>query len=764
MEITATKSTGLAVSPQQFAEDEMGEAGRMHLYLALLEVSRIIASYHDFPSMLEALTVLLHTVAPFDYLCLMIYRPEDDSFQVIYPGVPSRPVMRSAGFGFEDGPGGWVWHNQKPLVCDIEEIEARFPKVLERRCVQQVVSCCTVPLTTSLHRVGALEFLSTHRGMYREEDVHFMGQVGQQVAVAVDNSLHHEAARVSNARLEMLLKVSNAVVSSLDMQELLEAVSGTFKEFLGAGFCSLVLHHPESGTLRWEAVCATQGTGAIQPGRVVALTDSPVAQAFRNCEPRMISFDELRELSAGSRHAAQLLEEGIKSVCLVPLIARGRAIGLLDVGHITKDTFDESEVRLLKDIATQVSISVDNARAYSEISQLKDKLSTEKLYLEEEIRTVYNMQEMVGESQALKHVLAQVETVAVSDATVLILGETGTGKEMVARAIHDQSRRHARTLVKLNCAAIPSGLLESDLFGHEKGAFTGAIAQKTGRFELASNGTLFLDEVGDLPLDLQPKLLRAVQEGEIERVGGTRPVKINIRLIAATHRNLDEMMLEGKFRRDLFYRLNVFPIVVPPLRERSEDIPLLVRHFASKYAKRMGKKIECIPTQTLQTLTHMPWPGNIRELENVIERAVITTQGTVLQVNFPESESARNKLTNRARFRVTSAPADSYLNEEDGLSGTIQEALRECNGRISGPNGAAERLGMSRSALLSAAQRLHISVYPQGVGSEERRMILQALRECNGMIAGDRGAAAKLGLNRTTLYSRMQRLGIRKND
>src|ERR1700730_7019658 len=333
--------------------------------------------------------------------------------------------------------------------------------------------------------------------------------------------------------------------------------------------------------------------------------------------------------------------------------------------------------------------------AYREIAELKDKLAQEKLYLEEEIRAAADFEGIVGQSSALRQVLQLVETVASSDSTVLLLGETGTGKELIARAIHERSRRKERTFVKLNCAAIPTGLLESELFGHERGAFSGAVTQKIGRLELADQGTLFLDEVGDIPLELQPKLLPVLQEGEFERLGSTRTKKVDVRLIAATNRDLDRMIEERQFRSDLYYRLNVFPIRVPPLRERPEDIPLLVRYFSQKYARRMEKRIENIPAAVMRKLTHWHWPGNIRELQNLVERAVILTHSSTLAISVPE-------LGNNG---TGSSPSkNGSFDEQD----RIVRILKETNGHVGGVNGAAARLGLKRTTLLTRMKKLGI--------------------------------------------------------
>src|SRR6195256_6974659 len=357
-------------------------------------------------------------------------------------------------------------------------------------------------------------------------------------------------------------------------------------------------------------------------------------KCFETLKPVIVNQFDPAEF--GPEASQIVLGEGLKTLCLAPLVNRGRAIGVLGLARKKDSFFSEHDADFLAEVAGQVAIAIENALAYREISELKDKLAQEKVYLEEEIRSELNFEQIIGSSPALKQVLELVETVASSDSTVLLLGDTGTGKELVARAIHDHSQRKDRTFVKLNCAAIPTGLLESELFGHEKGAFTGAISQKIGRLELADQGTLFLDEVGDIPFEVPPKLLRALQEREFERLGSTRTKKVNVRLVSATNRDLDRMIEERQFRSDLYYRLNVFPIRIPPLRERPEDVPLLVRYFTQKYARRMEKQIEAIPAGAMKKLSSWHWPGNIRELENFIERSVILTHGAGLPVPVGE--------------------------------------------------------------------------------------------------------------------------------
>ena len=357
-------------------------------------------------------------------------------------------------------------------------------------------------------------------------------------------------------------------------------------------------------------------------------------------------------------------------------------------------------------IATQISLALDNALAYEKLNASKNQIEEERLYLEEELRAEYNFEDIVGKSEALRKVLQQIQIVAPTDSTVLLHGETGTGKELIARAIHSLSARKSRTFVRLNCAAIPSGLVESELFGHEKGAFTGALMQKKGRFEIADQGTLFLDEIGDISLELQPKLLRALQEQEFERLGSARTIGVDVRLIAATHRDLHTMIRNNQFREDLFYRLNVFPVEIPPLRERRDDIPLLVNFFVSRLSRKMQKQIRTIPKDAMEALATAPWPGNIRELENFIERAVILTQGSELRVPLKEiKKSALSVATSGSTF-------------EDAERQAIIEALKTSEGKISGIGGAAARLGLKRTTLQNKMRKLGIGRLPPTARAE----------------------------------------------
>jgi formate hydrogenlyase transcriptional activator len=482
---------------------------------------------------------------------------------------------------------------------------------------------------------------------------------------------------------------------------------------------ALVLFDKDTNRYRVHVLQFAKNESFIKEGQLASdcCVKSPAGIAISTGKPALFDEDDLKELCVDSPVAQELLAEGIKIFCSIPLLSHGRSLGALNVGRTKEDIFSLEDVELLSEVANQIAIAVENAQAFREINELKDRLAKERLYLEEEVRTDHNFGEIVGESAALRRVLKEVETVSPTGSTVLIRGETGTGKELVARAIHDLSPRRDRTFVKLNCAAIPTGLLESELFGHEKGAFTGAVTQKIGRFELAHEGTLFLDEVGDIPLELQPKLLRALQEQEFERLGSTRTIRVNVRLVAATNRDLTQMVGDGQFRSDLYYRLNVFPVLLPPLRERAEDIPMLARHFTQQFARRMNRQIEIIPLEVMDSLHRYYWPGNIREMQNVIERAVILSPGPALQIPADDlktsSSSVQRHATNGSATQAAQAESEHSVSGPvtlvDAERDHILGILRQTDWVIGGPNGAAARLGMKRSTLQWKMKKLAIS-------------------------------------------------------
>jgi formate hydrogenlyase transcriptional activator len=495
---------------------------------------------------------------------------------------------------------------------------------------------------------------------------------------------------------ETLLAVSEAIVAHRDLATLFHDLAGRLHLVVCFDYLACILFDATSNTMRLHVLETTEPIPPQAPP-ASSVEEHPGGMVLQTQRPLIVS--EQAEFARWPQVLERVKGLGVSSGCMLPLTtARGR-LGVLSLGCKQAGAYDTADVDFLQQVANQVAVAVENALAFDEIAALKDQLHMELVYLEEEVRTEHNFGEIVGESAALRRVLKQVEAVAPTDSTVLILGETGTGKELIARALHDLSPRRERTFVKLNCAAIPIGLLESELFGHEKGAFTGALTQKVGRFELAHRGTLFLDEVGDVPPELQPKLLRVLQEQEFERLGSTRTVRLDVRLVAATNQDLGRMVGAGRFRGDLYYRLNVFPVVLPPLRQRRDDIPRLVRHFTQRFARRMGRRIDAIPAAVMEALVRYPWPGNVREMQNVLERAVILSPGPSLQIPLGDLLPAA----------TPPAPAEAVVKLADAEREHILGVLRETGWVLGGPNGAAASLGLKRSTLQWKMKKLGIS-------------------------------------------------------
>jgi formate hydrogenlyase transcriptional activator len=686
---------------------------------ALLEVSEAIAQQRELPALFHDLAERLHSVVDFDFLTLILHDATRNVMRlhILETGNPQEKPPCSE-LPVEGYPSGWVWQKQQCFVVDDTQEDQRYPEYMAMLRDKGVRSFALVPLTTAQRRLGAMGFGRLVRRPIADGDLQFMQRVAAQVAVAVDNALHRESSQAyqqqlarERDRLQVLLQVNNLLVTSRELPELFKGIVSTLQRVIHHDYTSLALLEPATGLLKIHALDFPGHNGLLKPEMVVPRDSSPSGRALTQGRPLVARAAELDEYT--SEVVRMLRAEGLQTICCIPLINRGRSFGTLNLASRRTDVFSDADVELVQQVAAQVAIAVENALAFKEIDALKDKLAVEKLYLEEEIRTELNFEEIVGESVALKRALAQVELVAPAGTTVLVLGETGTGKELIARAIHNLSPRRERTFVKINCAAIPSGLLESELFGHERGAFTGAVNQKVGRFELADRGTLFLDEVGDIPLELQPKLLRVLQEQEFERLGSNRTQRVDVRVVAATNGDLAKLVAEKTFRSDLYYRLNVFPIQIPALRERRDDIPLLVRYFVQKFSRRLNKAVEYIPADAMEALTNYNWPGNIRELENLLERAVLLSPGKELRVPLSEIQSNAGVADSAmASSSMTSARASS-----PGIS-TMEEA--------------------------------------------ERQHILRALRQTEWRIAGPKGAAALLGMKRTTLQARMRKLGIRR--
>lgn len=492
----------------------------------------------------------------------------------------------------------------------------------------------------------------------------------------------------------LILGLTNELLANFDVQKLLAAISSGVGTVVQSDLALLALHNDTSDDLQIRVLHASDPACIPKAEISLPLMGTPAGRVYRRGQPLVLH--DLGNSNKNPEDYELLTSLGIKSACFLPLANQGRNLGTLIVGRNEPSLWRDQDVAMLVQFSAQISAVLDSALAARRISQLTEKLQQERIYLEEELRTVYSFEEIVGESSGLKRVLAQVENVAPTDANVLILGETGTGKELIARAIHNLSPRREQTFVKLNCSAIPSGLLESELFGHEKGAFTGALAQKIGRLELAHKGTLFLDEIGDLPLELQPKVLRALQEKEFERLGGTKTVPVDVRLVAATNRDLAKMVAAQQFRADLYYRLRVFPVEIPPLRERQGDIPILVKYFVHKHARRMNRQIETIPPEAMDALVAWSWPGNVRELENFIERAVILSKGSILRAPLAELQSVE--------FQTETLGSNLDQMEREH----ILKVLREAKGHIGGEGGAADRLGVKRTTLNSKIKKLGI--------------------------------------------------------
>jgi formate hydrogenlyase transcriptional activator len=681
---------------------ELAGASSEARHQALLEVAEAIAQHRDLGELFHDLAERLHRVVEFEYLNLILHDPARNVMRLhILETEMPRKYGPGSEFPLGETPSGWVWETQQPFILDDIEKETPFPPLLQTLRENGVRSVCSLALTTAQRRLGVMSFGRGTPHTHTETEVAFLQQVARQVAVAVDNALNFESSQAyqrqlarERDRLRVLLEVNNAMVSKLDLHALLNAISASLRRVIHHEYTSLALYEPATNQMRMLALDFPQGKGLMREEMTVPLDGSMSGKAFRMRQPLVLDRAAMEEFSSPTSYLMR--GEGVRSVVCMPLITHDRALGTLSLASLRDAAFQQGDVDLLVQVAGQVAIAVENALAFQEIAVLKNKLAQEKLYLEDEIRSEMNFDEIVGECQSLRAVLKQVETVAPTDSTVLITGETGTGKELIARAIHQLSPRRERTFVKVNCAAIPTGLLESELFGHERGAFTGAIVQRTGRFELAHGGTIFLDEVGDIPLELQPKLLRVLQEQEFERLGSTQTIRVDVRLVAATNRDLSEMVAARTFRSDLYYRLRVFPLHMPPLRERQEDIPALVRYFVEKHARRMNRAVETIPAETLDLLVRYPWPGNIRELENLIERAVIVSPGPVLRVPHselkPPSEPLADNLTLRAAER------DHIL-----------KALEATDWVLAGPRGAATRLGMKRTTLQSKMRKLGVA-------------------------------------------------------
>jgi formate hydrogenlyase transcriptional activator len=670
---------------------------------SVLNLQKLIFAGSPLSDVLATIAQLVESQA--EGMSCTIWLPDGDGKELYCAAAPSLPGFSAHVGTMSVGPKGGscgtaVYRRESVYVTDIL-IDPAWDLYRDRLLPYGIRSVWSRPLFTCEGKA-----LGTFSINYREprnpcaNELQLIENASHITGIAIERHMKEQALQHERDRLRLLLEITSSLTSRLDLRQVVEALSTNLFRVMQCDVSALLLPDSESGALRVTILHNPDSRGPFREGSLVPMKGSISGQVMRKAKTvRIDSFEQVREDPEIYGHPdGQLLykrvvEEGLKTGCYLPLTARDRVVGVLMLCRRSDNAFERDDVNLLEQVASQVAIAVENTLEYEKATKDRDKETKQRRYLEEEIRA--ELGEIVGESPALKTTLSLVSVVAPTDSSVLILGETGTGKELVARAIHKLGSRSEKGFVKLNCAAIPLGLLESELFGHEKGAFTGAIAQKTGRFELADKGTLFLDEVGDIPLELQAKLLRVLQEQEFERLGSNRTHKVDVRLIAATHRDLPAMVKQGTFREDLYYRLKVFPIQVPALRQRTEDIPRLVRHFTALYAQRMNKRIDVIPPETMDALVRYPWPGNIRELQNFIERAVILSPESTLRAPTSELEPFQP-------YKVSNTPMNGLAEVERDH---ILRALEVSNWVISG---AAARLGMKRTSLAYRIKKLGI--------------------------------------------------------
>jgi formate hydrogenlyase transcriptional activator len=676
-------------------------------YRSLLDASSALADQPTVKAVLQSLRSVLSSTSKLHGVELYVLSDDGESlYSFEFDRDPDAPQIHRGAKLLRTGAVAEALEQQKPVfIPDLAKAMLEHPDFAP--FAQEVSGRTTYlfPVSTAQKRYGVLSTPKLQGQAFLPEDVELLRSLAAHVAVALECALARDSADLyqrqvvkERDRLRLLLEINNYVVSKLDIHELFQSASASIRSYFRNEFTGFWLIDKASNELECVLLDfpSSQGSGLSSIERSELRGSDQ--EKLRTHSPELLSLDEIDSLP--HRVAEKLKAESITSMAIAPLTTANGPLGVITMGSRRPNHFGQADLDLLSQISNQIALAVDNALAYGRLNASAARLEEERLYLESEIEAEYNFEDIVGKSAAVRKVLDQVAIVAPTSSTVLLHGETGTGKELVARAIHNLSPRRQRTFVRLNCAAIPSGLVESELFGHEKGAFTGALMQKRGRFELADHGTLFLDEIGDITLDLQPKLLRALQEQEFERLGSTKTIQVDVRLIAATHRDLESMIRNNQFREDLFYRLRVFPIEIPPLRERREDIPLLVHFFVSRLSRRMQKRIRSVPKPAMEALVNANWPGNIRELENFIERCVILTQGDELTV--PRTELRK------------SGPATQFVAQgastfEQAERQAILDALRVASGKIAGKGGAAERLGLKRTTLQNKMRRLSIT-------------------------------------------------------
>ena len=679
----------------------MGDLGQQGLF----DITRILLQQPDLAALSETLTGLVQQSALADRAAIILWHSGNHRAVRHACDDAGQPVSYEDETVLANGPVRRLLSRPDALHCDSATFAETWPQLAGSGLYPTFGYYCLLPLAAEGRIFGGCEFIRDDNRPWTEKEyqrLHTFTQivavVTEQIQSRVSNNVDYDLLCRERDNFRILVAITNAVLSRLDIDELVSEVAKEIHRYFRIDAISVVLRSNRKGKLNIYSTHYLDASHPVHDQSEVEEAGTLTERVFKSKEMLLLNLHQHDPLAPYEKMLFEMWDNKIQTLCLLPLMSGNTLLGVLKLAQCDEKVFTTTNLKLLRQIAERVSIAIDNALAYREIQRLKERLVDENLALTEQLNNVESeFGEIIGRSEAMNNVLKQVEMVAQSDSTVLILGETGTGKELIARAIHNLSGRNSRRMVKMNCAAMPAGLLESDLFGHERGAFTGASAQRIGRFELADKSSLFLDEVGDMPIELQPKLLRVLQEQEFERLGSNKLIHTDVRLIAATNRDLKQMVADREFRSDLYYRLNVFPIHLPPLRERPEDIPLLVKAFTFKIARRLGRNIDSIPAETLRLLSRMEWPGNVRELENVIERAVLLTRGSVLQLSLPEMSIETEPLA-----------AEVLPEEGEDEYQLIVRVLKESNGVVAGPKGAAQRLGLKRTTLLSRMKRLGI--------------------------------------------------------
>lgn len=679
----------------------MGDLGQQGLF----DITRILLQQPDLAALSETLTGLVQQSALADRAAIILWHSGNHRAARHACDDTGHPVSYEDETVLANGPVRRLLSRPDALHCDRATFAETWPQLARSGLYPTFGYYCLLPLAAEGRIFGGCEFIRDDNRPWTEKEyqrLHTFTQivavVTEQIQSRVSNNVDYDLLCHERDNFRILVAITNAVLSRLDIDELVSEVAKEIHRYFRIDAISVVLRSNRKGKLNIYSTHYLDASHPVHDQSEVDEAGTLTERVFKSKEMLLLNLHEHDPLAPYEKMLFEMWDNKIQTLCLLPLMSGNTLLGVLKLAQCDEKVFTTTNLKLLRQIAERVSIAIDNALAYREIQRLKERLVDENLALTEQLNNVESeFGEIIGRSEAMNSVLKQVEMVAHSDSTVLILGETGTGKELIARAIHNLSGRNSRRMVKMNCAAMPAGLLESDLFGHERGAFTGASAQRIGRFELADKSSLFLDEVGDMPVELQPKLLRVLQEQEFERLGSNKLIHTDVRLIAATNRDLKQMVADREFRSDLYYRLNVFPIHLPPLRERPDDIPLLVKAFTFKIARRLGRNIDSIPAETLRLLSRMEWPGNVRELENVIERAVLLTRGSVLQLSLPEMSIEPEPLA-----------AEVLPEEGEDEYQLIVRVLKESNGVVAGPKGAAQRLGLKRTTLLSRMKRLGI--------------------------------------------------------